>query len=355
MTAFRSVCWTLNNYLQSDVTSIKQRLSVGIIPAAVRCKYICFQEEVAPTTGTPHLQGYAEFKQPVTMHMLKQLLGDTVHIEKKSRNSTRKQARDYCFKEDSRKPGTEPWENVPFPEISGEQGRRTDLAAAIATLKEGGIRAVAEEHPEVFVRSHRGLMALASFQEDQPRDEHFAPRPWQAAVVGAVSTEPNDRSIFWVTDAIGGKGKSRLARHILAEHAGLELSGRVCDMAHILGRYIDTHGQPPRVVVIDISRAAAENTKHLYSFAEMLKNGRVIATKYDSRQLAFKPPHVLFFSNSSWDRTLFSHDRVKEWNLACPDEWPLIGGEGLVEDGDVEIVEQEVIDLTQDAPASAFW
>ena len=165
------------------------------------------------------------------------------------------------------------------------------------------------------MRSHRGLMALASFQEHTPRDQHFVPHPWQAALVRVVKTKPDDRHIFWVYDEQGGKGKSRLARHLIAEYEGLELAGRVCAMAHILGRYIDSRGSSPRVVVIDISRAAAENTKHLYSFAEMLKNGRVIASKFDSRQLVFEPPHVVFFSNSSWDRALFSHDRVYEWDL----------------------------------------
>ena len=53
---------------------------------------------------------------------------------------------------------------------------------------------------------------------------------------------------------------------------------------------------------------------------EALKSGFVFTTKYQSRQVTFKPPHVIYFSNASWDREKFSHDRVVEIDLNAP-QW----------------------------------
>ena len=87
-------------------------------------------------------------------------------------------------------------------------------------------------------------------------------------------------------------------------------------MAYILANALDSEHKPT-TAVFDISRAAAEHVPHLYSMAEMTKNGLIVSNKYESRQLAFAPMQVIFFSNESWDRSKFSHDRVKEMNLSA--------------------------------------
>jgi len=48
---YRSWCFTKNNYALSDCDSITR----------IPCRYVIIGEEVAPTTGTPHLQGYISF------------------------------------------------------------------------------------------------------------------------------------------------------------------------------------------------------------------------------------------------------------------------------------------------------
>jgi len=44
-------CFTLNNYGQWDIEQLK----------AIECKYLVLGYEVAPTTGTPHIQGFIQF------------------------------------------------------------------------------------------------------------------------------------------------------------------------------------------------------------------------------------------------------------------------------------------------------
>ena len=53
-TKSKSWCWTLNNYSEEEVQNIQDSVKnekLGI-------KFLIFGKEVAPTTGTPHLQGY---------------------------------------------------------------------------------------------------------------------------------------------------------------------------------------------------------------------------------------------------------------------------------------------------------
>lgn len=55
MSSSRSFEFTHNNYTQEDIDRILKW----------DCKYVVIGKEIAPTTGTPHLQGYVEFKNSV--------------------------------------------------------------------------------------------------------------------------------------------------------------------------------------------------------------------------------------------------------------------------------------------------
>lgn len=58
MSKFRNVCFTLNNYIESDFVDLPQLVTPD------QLRFIAFAREVAPTTGTPHLQGYACANSP---------------------------------------------------------------------------------------------------------------------------------------------------------------------------------------------------------------------------------------------------------------------------------------------------
>ncbi len=94
MARYHCVCFTLNN--PSDP-----------IPFDVeKMDYLVYQKEVG-RNGTPHFQGYCEFKTKKRLAAVKELLGgDSVHIER--RMGTQEAAIRYCKKDDSRVAG--PWE-----------------------------------------------------------------------------------------------------------------------------------------------------------------------------------------------------------------------------------------------------
>lgn len=135
----RRWCFTVNNYTDEDFVTISSWDS----------KYLVFGKEVAPTTLTPHLQGFVIFKKVLFLTGVKKLHA-TAHWE--TAKGTSSQASDYCKKDGD------------FTEVGilSQQGKRTDLDNAITDLKDGVPMAdIAENHSAVFVKFGRGLRDLA--------------------------------------------------------------------------------------------------------------------------------------------------------------------------------------------------
>lgn len=76
----RRWCFTLNNHSIEERDSIYKNDNFG---------YLIMGEEIAPTTGTPHLQGYVELAdRGKTMTALKKSFGiDRIHLERSKGNS----------------------------------------------------------------------------------------------------------------------------------------------------------------------------------------------------------------------------------------------------------------------------
>lgn len=297
------ICWTINNPTEHGVTQ------EDILDTPDFVKYVVFQLEEGHN-GTPHFQGYAELTKRKSIGAIKnEWLGNAAHIEKMM--STRVKARAYAMKEDTRVEG--PWEAGEWVEGAG-QGKRSDIDKACEIVREEGIKGVIEKMPATFALRHNGLLAYARAIQEKPRDDAFVPRVWQAQLLEVLGEEPDDRTIYWVTDGQGGAGKSRLTRHLVMNYDALILSGKVADMQHVFYKAF-TSGDIPKVVIFDVTRASADYSDHLYTMAEQIKNGLFCSGKYDGGMCVFDPPHVVFFSNSTWNRDKLSHDRVHEINL----------------------------------------
>ena len=79
--------------------------------------------------------------------------------------------RAYCTKEDTREPGTEPWEHGDVP----RQGERSDLAGLAEAIKDGVTeQEIAEKFPGDVIRYHRGISYLRGLYEE--------PRRWKTNV-----------------------------------------------------------------------------------------------------------------------------------------------------------------------------
>jgi len=155
----RSRAWVYTLYSPDDNPQVED------LPG--NCQYHVFQYEVCPKTAKTHIQGYIYFLDAKSLKTLQKLL-PTAHLE--HRKGTHEQAREYCTKEDTRAPSEEGYE--PGPHEFGQapaQGTRTELALACQTAQEKGLKAVALEQPETFVKFHRGLAALLVHTAPPPR------------------------------------------------------------------------------------------------------------------------------------------------------------------------------------------
>lgn len=135
-------CFTYNNPLPID--------EVNSLLVAASPSYYYFAEEVGES-GTRHFQGYIEFAKLKRLSQLKKI-SKAIHWER--RQGSQQQAIDYCKKGPC----------LVFSEFGSpsetHQGARSDLSRGIELLREGGITRVAQEAPELYVRNHRGLLAL---------------------------------------------------------------------------------------------------------------------------------------------------------------------------------------------------
>jgi len=126
MSRTRNFIFTHNNYVSTDAYD------------TIDCRYIVYGKEIAPTTGTPHLQGFICFEEAKTLKsVIKKLPG--AHLEAVR---YQQQAIDYCKKDGLfTERGTPPisqeekgknekrrWDDI---RVAAEEGRDEDIPADI--------------------------------------------------------------------------------------------------------------------------------------------------------------------------------------------------------------------------------
>lgn len=126
-------------------------------------RYLIYQIEKAPITGTEHIQGYIEFNVAMYFRKVVQLLPTGAHVEG-ARGSCEQNVL-YCSKPDTRVAG--PFE-YGEKSVSG-QGKRSDLHGFVETLDQSSSLSEAilssTANKSVFVKYHRGIEKLAALQK----------------------------------------------------------------------------------------------------------------------------------------------------------------------------------------------
>jgi len=215
------------------------------------CKKWIFGYEIGES-GTPHLQGSIWlFKKHKITELKKIFLNDTIHFET-MRNETASLA--YCQKDGD-------FESKGFPQ-------------KIKIIK-----------------------SLFTHQEN---------------ILNIYKTEPDDRKIYWIYDAIGNTGKSAFVKFMFVNYKVAVInSGKLSDVINIIFNIYDENGSSfnpdCRAIFIDVPRD--NGNKISYSAVEAIKNGLVVNTKYETGAIAFNVPHVFIFSNSLPEFSKFSSDR----------------------------------------------
>lgn len=248
----RKWIWTWNHYSEEDKKMMEQFCKVN-------CLHYTFQPEVGKN-GTPHLQGFWDFKNPRSFESLKALF-PKMHIEK-CRNA--KKAEEYCKKLDTK---------------AGE---------VISNVTSG-------------------------IEDDF---DYSQLRVWQKMILDIIKEKPDPRTVYWFWDRVGGNGKSSLCRSLLIKDAvgTLLAGGKGADIKFAVATHVATHGPTKlRVCLFDFERSL--DNKISWSGIEQVKNGAFFSGKYESSCIAYNKPHIICFSNHPPDLTKLSADRWKVYEL----------------------------------------
>lgn len=144
---FRNIVFTINNYTKEDIDKLD----------SLPISYRVIGYEIGES-GTPHIQGYAEFDRRVSFGKIKELI-PRMHFER--RKGTQKEAVEYCKKDGS------------FAEAGTRraQGDRTDIQNLKLHFEGGGTYRSMFENPDITL--NYGSIRLAdklTRYYDKPRD-----------------------------------------------------------------------------------------------------------------------------------------------------------------------------------------
>ncbi len=208
--------------------------------------------------GTPHIQGFVNWKNPKTFSATKTLLRQA-HLERA--RGTLDDNYKYCTKPDGRLDG--PWQHgFPVPRVL-------------------------------------------------PSGLH----PWQTRATELVTAVPNDRTIFWLWEPEGGVGKSVL-QHIWHRDFEAILVGyhaRDAKCAIKLAWCIDGCVPPHPIVMLNLPRDV--QSPALWPVLEGIKDGMFFSGKYKSSMVILPLTHVVVFANEPPLRSLLSADKLTVFRI----------------------------------------
>lgn len=148
-------CFTYNNYTEPGEAALKTWL-------VENCKYAIFGHEVAPSTGTPHLQGYFSLKKrDRTSTLQKKFANIDIMMTLLHAKGDAQSNRNYCTKAD-------PNNFFEIGEIKKQgQGARNDLNAVADFIKKDvqTLENLAENFPVEYIKFGRGLKDYKSLMD----------------------------------------------------------------------------------------------------------------------------------------------------------------------------------------------
>ncbi len=253
----RKWIFTLNNYTDLEYRTIEQHFQ--------DTTYYCVGKEVGEE-GTPHLQGYLEYKHAKAFGAIKKLI-PRAHIEKGK--GSRYQNLTYCSKEGD---------------------FITNIEMKISK-------------DELIKKRRKALKDKAFAQEYPP---NIVWKPWQKEVIEIIKNKPDKRSINWYWENRGNVGKSYLCKYLAIKYNVIICEGKKDNIFNQVMSCIDG-GKEPTIILCDIPRTQQDYMN--YGAIEQLKNGMLYSGKYEGGQAIFPIPHIICFSNAEPDMSKMSSDR----------------------------------------------
>jgi len=255
------VCW--NNYPTGYQKFIMDHLDHD--------SDVCqFQTEVGCQEGTPHIQGYIEFKKRCRP------------TEKYSHG--------------------EAW-NLVFKTAKG-----TAMSNAVYTNKEGaggwdGIWRYTKNMPRPLVKvTYEMLRESQKVIVDQFKD--YEDPLW-------------GRKIHWFWEPAGNWGKTTIVKYLIDQEGAVMCGGNAKDCMYMVRDYVDRNGGGAPKSVIWVLPRTTENFKISYTAIEQVKDGVFASPKFKGGMCRYNCPWVIVFANCEPYYESLTEDR---WEVTRVDE-----------------------------------
>lgn len=283
-------CFTINNPTPEDEARLQ----------ALATTYLVYGREVG-AAGTPHLQGYVAFPDRKRFGQVRTYLGGQAHVERC--RGTPAQAATYCKKDgDFFERGEPP---VASPPAKFADVTEFALATHARLGRPPNEREVAAEFPHHYIRYPRALHRYCELVCPPPQLQLGAPNDWQQRLLSDLTDEPDDRSIVFVVDEAGGKGKTWFQRFLLTtypEKTQVLSAGKRDDVAHAID-------SSKSIFLFNVPRGGMQFLQ--YTILEQIKDKMVFSPKYNSTTKMIPEAHVCVFCNEYPDMNKMTHDRYK--------------------------------------------
>lgn len=212
-------------------------------------KYVIGEEE-GTLTGYKHFQCKAHFRKPYTINELKKFFGENAHFEPSI-------CKDFSYCE-----------------------------------KEGK-----------FYRSWEG--ALAPYHDLELRD-------WQGECIAELEDQ-NDRQVTVIIDPNGNKGKSWLAKHLVAKYRYAYVPAMPNFEDYMFMAMAHEHAKG---FIFDVPKAdTLQQKKAMWMAMETIKNGYLYDKRYEFKEKWIDAPKMLVFSNDTPPTDTLSKDRWRIYTI----------------------------------------
>ena len=169
-------------------------------------------------------------------------------------------------------------------------------------------------NPESIPPLHKDALDLFTKQNQSMDFKEVILKPWQEDLMKLIEI-PTDRKVIWVVGCEGGEGKTWFQECVEFKFGwnrvlgGMDIKLKKASICHVLRKrpLITTE-----IFMFNVGKANTFDDVN-YEVLEKIKDGKLVASKYDSTEIRFKTPNVVVvFSNEKPSVRKLSKDR---WNI----------------------------------------
>ena len=170
---------------------------------------------------------------------------------------------------------------------------------------------------ESLCQEYKVLLDIYRKQKKNIDIENVILRPWQESLLQYM--KPSDREIIWVVGVKGNEGKSWFQEFLESKFGwhraicGMDIKMKKGNICHALRK---RSLMSTNVFLFDVGKSKTFDEIN-YGVLEKIKNGRIVADKYNTAELKFYTPNiVVVFSNGRPNTRELSKDRWKIFQIS---------------------------------------